>query len=330
MGKIGGNYLITPDALHEADSRDNQKLNLYQIGVEYLKKNIPCLNDEDNWKSFESSYFVAPSYSSVENAFFEIPNSMYSSLLGKFLKYGKNEAKILEVLHGDSSRKICDCYYVHDTYGDNYKKFLFDLKKKIGFKIPDDYQDDKQKRNSWVKFSKLILNAADFISKFDSYESLVSYCQKDTPDERFSLAETIARQKGAGTQSVVMTLNWLKDIGIPDYCKPDIHLCRIVTGVFKNEYLTKGEPYTTINEEEWLSKLPEYYRVKKDAFIKSSLLANEADVTLFAFDRLMFLIGSGNFYGTDELSQQMRTEYAERVRGADKDERFINYALSHL
>ena len=127
-----------------------------------------------------------------------------------------------------------------------------------------------------------------------------------------------------------MTLNWLKDIGIPDYCKPDIHLCRIVTGVFKNEYLTKGEPYTTINEEEWLSKLPEYYRVKKDVFIKSSLLANEADVTLFAFDRLMFLIGSGNFYGTDELSQQMRTEYAERVRGADKDERFINYALSHL
>ena len=57
-----------------------------------------------------------------------------------------------------------------------------------------------------------------------------------------------------------MTLNWLKDIGMPGYIKPDIHLCRIITGVFKDEFLLKGKPYTSIKEndwKEWAEKLPE-------------------------------------------------------------------------
>ena len=326
MGKIGGNYLTTPDALREIDSRDNQKLNLYQIGVEYLKKNIPCLNDEDNWKSFESSYFVAPNYSSLENAFFEVPNSMKSQRRGNYIQYNINEDTILKILHGDSHKKTCDYKYVRETYGDDDKKLRDDLQKAIGFKI----ENDNENRNSWVIFAKSICKSAAFRSRFDNVNQLITYCSKDTSSERLNLAKSITKQQGAGAHTLVITLNWLKDIGIPGYCKPDLHLCRILTGIFKEEFLKKGSPYTTVSAEDWSKKLQEKEKVQKDVFIKAIEQASSDSADLFAFDRLLYLIGSGDFYGSDALSQRMRTEYAESVRGADKDERFIIYALSHL
>ena len=298
-------------------------MNIFNIGVEYLKKNIPCLNK--NWCEFEQSYFVKPSYTSLDNAFFEVPNSMYSQRRGSYLQYGKNESLILSVLHGNSNQKTCDFNYISKTYGGDYFKLVGDLQKKIGFKI----ENEKPNRNSWVIFSKSICNSAEFLSQFKDYNDLVSYCTKTDPLERLKVAESIGKQKGAGSSQLVMTLNWLKDIGMAGYCKPDIHLCRIITGIFKDEFLKKGRPYTSTNEEKWADELPKNVKVQKDVFIKAILQSDKDGVDLFDFDRLLYLIGSGEFYGADELSKKMKMEYAASVHGLDKDSLFIHYVLNN-
>ena len=300
-------------------------MNLYRIGIQYLKENIPCLNNEDNWCKFVDFYFSKPIYSSLENAFFEIPNSMYSQRRGKYIKYPKNEALIMKILHGDSNKRTCDYKYICKNYSDDSQRLVDDLQKEIGFKI----ENDNPNLNSWVIFAKSICNAAIFLSQFNDYNSLVKYCTKESPSDRLEVADNILKQRGAGCNQLVMTLNWLKDIGMPGYLKPDLHLCRIIVGVFKNEFISKGDPYTSIKEADWWDKLPKIEKVQKDVFIKGIIQSYEDDSDVFAFDRLLYLIGSGDFWGTDELFKQIKTEYSTSVHGQDKDKRFIDYVINY-
>lgn len=300
-------------------------MNLFSIGVQYLKDNAPCLNDDRNWREFEKFYFTKPAYSSLENTFFEIPNSMYSQRRGKYIRYAVNESAILKVLHGDPSKRTCDYKYIYQKYGNDYQKLVNDLQREIGFKITNKNPNN----NSWVIFAKSICGAAAFHSQFDNYESLVSYCTKESPTERLEVADKILKVKGAGSNELVMTLNWIKDIGVTGYVKPDIHLCRIITGVFKDEFLSKGEPYTSTKESDWAVELPKIKRVQKDVFIKSIIRSSEDGSDPFAFDRILYLIGSADFWGTDALCRQIKAEYTASVRGQDKDKRFIDYVINH-
>ncbi len=300
-------------------------MNLYNIGVQYLKENIPCLNKTENWCKFIDFYFSKPDYSSLDNVFFEIPNSMYSQRRGKYIQYPNNEDAIMKILHGNSNKRICDFQYIHAQYGDNYQRLVDDLQKEIGFKI----NNKNPNLNSWVIFAKSICSAAAFLSQFHNYESLAACCSKESPTERLEVADEILKQRGAGCNQLVMTLNWLKDIGMPGYIKPDIHLCRIIIGVFKDEFLLKGHPYTSIKETEWAEKLPKIERVQRDVFIKGIIQSSEDGSDIFAFDRLIYQIGSGDFWGTDELFKRIKTEYAESVRGQNKDKRFIDYVINH-
>lgn len=301
-------------------------MNIYNIGVQYLKENIPCLNNNENWCKFIDFYFSAPVYSSLDNVFFEIPNSMYSQRRGKYIQYPINEAGIMRVLHGDSNKRTCDLHYIYAQYGNDYQKLVNDLQKEIGFEI----KNKNPNLNSWVIFAKSICSAATFLSQFNNYESLSAYCKKEFPTDRLEIANAILKQRGAGCNQLVMTLNWLKDIGIPGYIKPDIHLCRILLGIFKDEFLSKGHPYTSIKESDWDKKLPRIERVQRDVFIKGIIQSSEDSSESFAFDRLIYQIGSGDFWGTDELFKQIRTEYAESVRSQDKDKRFVDYVISRI
>ena len=300
-------------------------MNIYELCIQYLKENVPSLNDEQNWNQFEKLYFAKPNYSCLENVFFEIPNSMYSQRRGMYIKYSVNESAILTILHGDSVQKTCEYQYVSKTYGKDFMKLVEDLQKAIGFQI----LNDNPNRNSWVIFAKSICDSALFLSKYTSYDDLVAYCVKDNPADRFDIAKKIARQRGAGCSSVIMTLNWLKDIGIEGYCKPDIHLCRIITGIFKDEFLEKGKPYTSTCMSEWEEKLPGKTKVQKDVFIKAVHQAVHDNADLFAVDRILFLIGSGDFYEPGVLSSKLKEEYASNVHGIDKDKRFVDFVLSH-
>ena len=300
-------------------------MNLYNIGVQYLKENIPCLNNDENWREYVASYFAKPDYSSLDNVFFEIPNSMYSQRRGKYIRYSDNEAAIMKILHGNSGKKTCDFRYIHTQYDGNYHMLVDDLQKDIGFKI----KNKNPNQNSWVIFAKSMCSAATFLSQFSNYESLAAYCSKRSPIERLKVADEILEQRGAGCNQLVMTLNWLKDIGMPGYIKPDMHLCRIIVGIFKVEFLSKGHPYTSIKETEWDEKLPKIKKVQKDVFIKGVMQSSEDGSDTFAFDRLIYQIGSGDFWGTDELSKQIKIEYAESVRGQDKDKRFVDYVLNN-
>lgn len=299
-------------------------MNLFEIGIKYLKVNIPCLNDDKNWHKFEKYYFDVPDYSSLENAFFEIPNSMYSQRRGKYIKYPVNEAAIMKAIHGDSSKRTCDYRFIFKQYGEDYQKLVDDLQCEIGFKIVN----KNPNKNSWVVFAKALCSAAGFLSQFKDFDALCSFCTKNTPEERLQVAENILKQRGAGCTTLVMTLNWLKDIGMPEYSKPDIHLCRIMTGIFYDEFLAKGAPYTSTIKVKWAEELPKNVKVQKDVFIKTDIQAKEDGADIFAFDRLLYLIGSGDFWGTDKIFEQMKAEYAASVRGQDKDKRFIDYVIS--
>ena len=70
-----------------------------------------------------------------------------------------------------------------------------------------------------------------------------------------------------------MTSNWIKDMGVTGYCKPDQHLLAIIDGI-----------YQTGSHE-------------KDVFIKTVEVAEQCNVSPFVLDRVLFLVGSGDFYG---------------------------------
>ena len=161
------------------------------------------------------------------------------------------------------------------TYGDDAEKLLDEIIKTLepGGKIL------RNPRSIWPKYSRTILSAAAFLSQFKSGKDFNGWANHFYAESRSQAA--LPQVLGTEIEGIGYPLacDFLKELGYVDYGKPDVHIMDIFIGI---------------------GLCPE--RASPYHFQKAiSRLADAANVSAYAVDKLFWLIGSGKFYNHPAL-----------------------------
>jgi len=185
---------------------------------------------EQNANSVKYQHYLAErEIHSLEEAFEVAVRSINDqTILGGVIGYGDGE-------EGSNGHTIKRCLFdldykkVYAVYGDGqtderYKELYRCFRGSI------DSKGEDNDNNSWNKYAKNVCGIAAYISRFDSAEDMLGYFEcKQNADERIALAEEIAAE--IPYWSFKMACNWLKDIGINGFAKPDNVLSYIFTNL---------------------------------------------------------------------------------------------------
>lgn len=127
-------------------------------------------------------------------------------------------------------------------------------------------------RNSWLKFSKGIISAAHFMVKFRTIEEFKSFLNCFSYNEHTREALPLLLSAKIFGIQFALACNWIKELGLIDYPKPDIHMIKVfhALGVCREDQI-------------------ECYR----AMVK---IAEECSVSPYQLDKVIWLICSGNYY----------------------------------
>lgn len=128
-------------------------------------------------------------------------------------------------------------------------------------------------RSIWPRFCRSALSAATFISRFGSVDDFVAWVGFFDKDDRARPALPILLASEIYGIGFPLACDFLKELGYQDFCKPDVHLKKIL-----------GTLHLTESEND--------YAVFK-AIVR---IARSNDATPYAVDKMFWLIGSGNFY----------------------------------
>lgn len=235
-------------------------MNLYDFSVDYLKKHTTGLTD-----SVLDGYFKVSKVSSLDKAFergVASVNDNNKKTMANPIAYFRpaRKAAIDKVLCGFKLESV------RKKYGDDVEKLWKDLCNQC---VPDSEQSPN---GAWYRFAKNIITLAAYLSEFRDIDELYAVFEKaDSPEEKIQLVDTVSSR--VAQWGFAMASNWIKDIGLTGYCKPDRHICAIIDGI-----------YQTGDDE-------------KAVFKKVIEVAKQCNVPPFNLDRVLFLVGSGDFYG---------------------------------
>lgn len=130
--------------------------------------------------------------------------------------------------------------------------------------------------NYWVIYCKSILSIALFVNRFDSINAFRTYVDQfiksDTPDTRLALP--LLLQEEIFGYRFALACDFLKENIDPHFVKPDVHIKEIFTGLKLSE---KGASD---------------FQIFRDVILFSESISELP----YAVDKLLWLIGSGNFY----------------------------------
>ncbi len=186
--------------------------------------------------------------------------------------------------------------YVLRTYGDEWEAVLVQIEEMLNpvGKIR------KTPRSIWPRYCQTIISAAKFIEQFDSANDFFNWVDFFDRDDRSraSLPMLLDHEiKGFG---FALGCDFLMRLGYHNFCKPDVHLRDIFTG------LELCQP-----------KVDDYHLFKTILRV-----AKNANVTPYAADKIFWLIGSGYFYNNPDIGSKGRIV-------SQKNE-FIKFARSEL
>lgn len=130
----------------------------------------------------------------------------------------------------------------------------------------------------WPKYCETILHAAHFLSSFDEAHDFYQWADKLVNDYRSKPALPILISLEITGYGIPLSCNFLKEIGYQEYCKPDVHL-KDIFGALELIDVTKS------------IMIQDFETIK---LVES--IARENQVSPYAVDKLLWLIGSGDFY----------------------------------
>jgi hypothetical protein len=168
------------------------------------------------------------------------------------------------VLFDFQPRKVTDQYA---TWRD-----LFDEIRQRKIKVPSKMVPNNP-RNSWVIYTKSILSCAQFLSSFRTAQEFHAFVASFGVNEHSKLALPLLLKEELFGFGFALACDFLKENGYPNFIKPDRHVKDIATGVGITQSKTD-------------------YGVFKDVVAYCA----KDDVVPYEFDKLLYLIGSGNFY----------------------------------
>jgi hypothetical protein len=146
--------------------------------------------------------------------------------------------------------------------------------------------------NTWVQFSKYIISAANFLTRFDNFQQFVDFINAFTnnPITRVGLPLLLAEQNmGFG---FALACDFIKENISPHYVKPDTH----INHIFRDSGMSRS--------------IASDFEIFKDV-IDFSRIAEQVPYTV---DKLFWLIGSGKFYLDNIKIRTNRQDFIERIK----------------
>ncbi|MBO4520558.1 MAG: hypothetical protein J5787_05070 [Alphaproteobacteria bacterium] len=199
------------------------------------------------------------------------------------IKFNKNEKEFSDILKSFNPFEVSK-----ETEEKLYVKFT---------SIPKFNVNTRHHKN-WENFAKSVLDSAKFVSRFKKVEDFKKMIEN--LDAHFQGSLVLPRLISGEIRGIGLALacDFLKEIGYVEYPKPDVHIKDIIGQLFFKK--TKNDK--PITDEEAIFKVRE--------------IANNANVSAFAVDKILWLIGSGKYYGVNGIEGDIEIS-------ADRQE-FIN------
>ena len=251
---------------------DTQKKNrkFYHFAYDYLLNKTPPEVTEDLLKK----YLVVPK---SEQFFFSINDIFYRMLcsaqnrqmsvnvIGRAIGNVQNLGKVLDDFNVE---------YVLNHFSD-YKILLeeientFDLKGKIRIK----------EKSLWPQYCKTIISVAKFLSQFKNSKDFLLWIRTFYEDNKSMAVLPLLISTEIYGFGFALVCDFLKELGFTNYGKPDVHIKEILIAY------------------DFLSENESDYNVLKTMIN----IAQDANVTCYALDKVLWLIGSGKFYNNPEI-----------------------------
>ncbi|WP_024859210.1 hypothetical protein [Ruminococcus albus] len=251
---------------------DRRSYTIYMEATNYLYQHAIGLTE-----SVLEEYFVNPRKKELNEAFGVVISSAedWHKPKARNIKYKERWNDIEKVV---GNYKLS--YVINTFKGDPHKLYS-------AF-IENISLDDRQfTKDVWLSYANCICGMAQYLNQFKDAKEMYKYFdQFKTPEEKIKLIKEISAKshiiKTKTGWGFALSANWLKDIGMLDFCKPDIQIrnCLSSLGLCGKSDNAVFKTLVAIAED-----------------------SKKYDKTASAFkiDRILWLIGSGDFYGNRNI-----------------------------
>lgn len=192
-----------------------------------------------------------------------------------------------KVLFDFNPKNVMECY----TKNDNLK-----LLENVIENLKPKGQVRKTNRSIWPLFCKSVIEIAYFLGQFKSSEEFYTWADYFANDTKSKPVLPLLISLEITGIGFPLACDLLKELGYSNYAKPDIHLKDIFTklNLIENE----------INE------------LKQNISILRTvdIIAEINSVSSYAVDKVFWLIGSGNFYRTNNDIGRNKNEFIKYIR----------------
>lgn len=247
---------------------------IYQTAFDYLCKHAQGMTDD-----ILTEYFYNPKKNNLDEAFGVVVSSAvdwHKPKARRIAYWDKSRSQIIEELVGNHSIS-----YVQNTFKNDPNSLYSAFKDKLSL-------DNSQfTTDVWLSYANCICGMAQYLSKFNNAEEMYAYFDTfKTSKDKIKLINEIARQshiiKTKHGWGFALTANWLKDIGMQDYCKPDIQVTNCLNSL---ELCSRTDTVV----------------FKTLAAIAEDAKEYDKTASAFKLDRILWLIGSHEFYNHPEI-----------------------------
>jgi thermostable 8-oxoguanine DNA glycosylase len=212
---------------------------------------------------------------------FSLQNGSFTNYV-KFYDDNKKQARAFrEVLFDFAPTDICS------TYSSSTKLYEAMSARKDEFSI-----DEKRNAKQWQGFAEGLYQAARLLQNYKDRKSLVMGVlgtpSSDSYENGRRLVLHFKTVRGLGE---ALASDFVKEAGLADYAKPDVHIIKVLSGLELMSSKEKPAQFTKM-----------LYKIAK---------AND-NLTLYKLDKIIWLICTGNFYRDNRGNA--RGEYIKELK----------------
>ena len=256
----------------------------YQKIWNYSKEKLDKLAKNAGIKNYEEKYLkpnTKENLKSLENVMRQFAISLQNRQRVKnSIDFKNNEPQLKDILYKFNPQTIWKHYYKSD------KGILREFKKKLKDKF-------KKSKTTWENYARYIYSAASFLKEFDDVDDFKKFAKNFSYNTytKSCLPMLLAQEiEGFG---FALACDCLKELGIIDCPKPDVHIIKILKGL---KLIKKEDSYL--------------------AYKQMIEMANEIGCTAYELDKVFWLICTENFYREEDKSSQRQQKNKKR---ADKN-----------
>ena len=180
-----------------------------------------------------------------------------------------------------------DPWQTHSHYQDDWQLLFKTVEQNHQ---PPGPMNFKNESSYWVLLCKGILSGAEFLSRFDSFESFDKFVNSFTFNDTSIAALPILLDQEIFGFAFALACDWLKECGYHNYGKPDTHTVDILCGT------------VACNRDNY------------EVFKTMVQIGRVNDELPAVVDRLLWLIGSGRYVDEIDKIRRQKTGFIQLLR----------------